>query len=212
MLPYQASSALIDVTVRRGDPRGKPGIRLHRAQSLDSNEILIRRRIPITSPARTLLNLAATSPRDLERALVETYAKHLVRRAELLALIARHPRHRGAARLRALVETDPAFTRSEAERRFLTLVRRTGLPAPESNVRLGPYEVDFLWRRERVIVEVDGYAFHSSRRSFEDDRRRDADLAARGFRVIRITWRQLISEPEAVLVRLAQALARAGPG
>jgi very-short-patch-repair endonuclease len=88
------------------------------------------------------------------------------------------------------------------------LVRRARLPSPEINIRLGSYEVDFLWPRERVIVEVDGYAFHSSRRAFEDDRRRDADLAARGFHVILITWRQIVSEPEAVLVRLAQALAR----
>jgi len=211
MLPYPAASRPIDVTVRRGDPRGRPGIRLHRTKRLAPDEVRTRHGIPLTSPARTLLDLAATSPRDLERALAEAYARHLVRRAELLALIARHPRHPGAARLRALIETDPPFTRSEAERRFLALVRRANLPAPEVNVNLARYEVDFLWWRERLVVEVDGYAFHSSRRAFEDDRRRNVDLAARGFRVIRITWRQLVSEPEALLVRLAQALASARP-
>ena len=77
---------------------------------------------------------------------------------------------------------------------------------PESNVSVGDYEVDFYWRRERLIVEVDGFAFHSSQRKFESDRRRDAGLTARGLRIMRVTWRQLVDEPEAVLVRLAQSL------
>jgi very-short-patch-repair endonuclease len=201
----------ISVTVVGRNPRPRAGIRLHRVASIPRDEIRTRHGIPLTSPARTLLDLAATSPRDLERALAEAYAKHLVRHAELVTLVARHPRHRGVARLRALIEGDPAFTRSEAERHLLALIRKAKLPLPEVNVYLGPYEVDFLWRRERVIVEVDGYAFHSSRRAFEDDRRRDADLAAHGYRVIRITWRQIVSEPAAVLVRLAQTLARSRP-
>ena len=80
--------------------------------------------------------------------------------------------------------------------------------APETNARVGAYEVDFFWRRERLVVEVDGYAFHAPRRKFEDDRRRDAWLAADGLRVMRVTWRQLTAEPEAMLVRLAQTLIR----
>ncbi len=81
------------------------------------------------------------------------------------------------------------------------------------NVRLGPYEVDFLWRDAGLVVEVDGFAFHSGRARFEGDRRRDADLAARGVTVIRVTWRQLVDQPEAVLVRIGQALAaRIRPG
>jgi very-short-patch-repair endonuclease len=207
LLPY-STPAPIDVTARGGDPRGRPGIALHRALLIPA-ELRTRHRIPVTSPARTLLDLAAISPRDLERALTEAYARGVVRRRELQALITRRRRHRGARRLRALTEAPPALTRSEAERRFLALVRKASLPAPEVNVRLEAYEVDFLWRPQRLIVEVDGYAFHSSRRAFEDDRRRDADLAARGFHVIRITWWQIISEPEAVVGRLAQALARA---
>ncbi len=69
------------------------------------------------------------------------------------------------------------------------------------------YEIDFLWREERLAVEIDGYAFHADRAAFEADRRRDADLAARGTHVMRITWRQITTEPEATLVRLAQAIA-----
>jgi very-short-patch-repair endonuclease len=89
-------------------------------------------------------------------------------------------------------------------------LRQGQLPGPEVNAGLQGYEVDFFWRTERLVVEIDGFAFHSSRRSFESDRRRDATLAAAGVRVMRVTWRQLDSEPQALLVRLAQALVRSG--
>jgi very-short-patch-repair endonuclease len=77
------------------------------------------------------------------------------------------------------------------------------------NALIGPYEVDFLWRERRFAVEMDGFGSHSDRESFEADRRRDADLAARGINVVRVTWRQIAFEPEAMLVRVAQAIARA---
>ena len=105
------------------------------------------------------------------------------------------------------IQTDPNLTRSEAERRALDLIRAARLPPPETNVRVCGHEVDFLWRRQRLIVEVDGYAFHSSRRSFERDRRKDQALGAQGYRVIRVTWRQLTEEPEVVVATLAAALA-----
>ena len=98
-------------------------------------------------------------------------------------------------------------TRSEAERRLLRLVERARLPRPETNARLAGYEVDALWRLQRLIVEVDGYAFHGGREAFEQDRRRDADLMVAGHRVLRVTWRQLTREPEAVAARLAVTLA-----
>jgi very-short-patch-repair endonuclease len=104
----------------------------------------------------------------------------------------------------------PAFTRSEAEQRLLRLVRKARLPAPDVNASLHGFEVDFLWRDAALVLEVDGYAFHSGRAAFEQDRRRDAELAARGLTVIRVTWRQLADEPEAVVVRIGQALARLG--
>ena len=99
------------------------------------------------------------------------------------------------------------MTRSEAERRLLELVRAARLPPPRTNQRIHGHEVDFLWPRQRLIAEVDGFAFHSSRSSFERDRRRDAHLIANGHRVIRITWRQLTMEPESVVALLARALA-----
>jgi very-short-patch-repair endonuclease len=113
--------------------------------------------------------------------------------------------------LRALLtrERGPALTRSEAEERLLALVRQAGLPAPECNVRIAGHEVDFLWRASRLIVEVDGYAFHGSRDAFERDRRRDAELQAVGLTVVRLTWRRLVHEPEAVVALLARRIAPA---
>jgi very-short-patch-repair endonuclease len=117
-------------------------------------------------------------------------------------------RRPGAARLRAVLGSSPAHTRSKAEERFLALVGRGQLARPEVNVKVCGYEVDFFWRKERLVTEVDGFAYHSSSNHFETDRRRDADLSAAGIRVLRITWRQLVREPEAILVRLALALGR----
>jgi very-short-patch-repair endonuclease len=169
--------------------------------------------VPITTPARTLLDLAAVAhPRHLEQAVAEAERRRLASRRGLAALLARYPGRPGSRAVRALLEADarPALTRSEAERRFLVLIRSAGLPAPDVNVRVGDVEVDFLWREAGLVTEVDGYAFHSDRAAFENDRRRDAELAARGLTVIRVTWRQLVDEPEAVVVRIGQALARLG--
>jgi very-short-patch-repair endonuclease len=100
---------------------------------------------------------------------------------------------------------EPALTRSQAERGLLELIRAARLPRPETNVRVERHEVDFLWRAARLVAEVDGYAFHGTRGAFERDRRRDADLQAAGWRVLRITWRRLAEEPEAVVATLARA-------
>ena len=110
---------------------------------------------------------------------------------------------------RTLRDDEPSLTRSEAERRMLALIRAARLPAPATNVRVRRHEVDMLWREERLIVEIDGFAFHSSRAAFERDRIRDAELQALGYRVLRITWRQLTDEPEAVVALLAGALSAA---
>ncbi len=101
----------------------------------------------------------------------------------------------------------PAFTRSAAERRLLALLRRGGCPEPEANQRIAGFEVDLVWREARLVAEFDGFEFHSGRVAFERDRRRDAELQALGFRVIRVTWRQLERAPEGVIDRIRRALA-----
>ncbi|MGH7471917.1 MAG: DUF559 domain-containing protein, partial [Longimicrobiales bacterium] len=166
--------------------------------------------IPVTSPARTLLDVATLLPfHDLEVAYADACARRLVRVREMTALLERARGRAGVAPLRRLVELDQAdgLTRSEAERKLLTLVRTARLPAPSTNVRVGQSEVDCLWRSEKVVVEVDGYAFHSGKRAFERDRERDAGLVARGYVVLRITWAKLSERPASVIARGAAALA-----
>jgi very-short-patch-repair endonuclease len=94
-------------------------------------------------------------------------------------------------------------TRSHLEREFLRLLRAHDLPLPEVNAKLGPYEVDFVWRDARLVVELDGYAYHSDRGAFEADRRRDRDLQTRGYVVLRFTYREVVEEHEAVAAALA---------
>lgn len=202
-------SAPVDVTSCRRHRGPRPGLRIHRTSRLEAEEIAEVQGVPVTSPARTILDLAGSvSARELERAVARAVRQGMVDGEDLRPLVARHSGRRGISRLRALVATDAgaAFTRSEAEERFLALVRKARLPEPRANVLVRGFEVDFVWHAQRLVVEVDGFAFHASKRRFESDRLRDAELSAAGYRVIRVTWRQIVDGPEAMLVRVAQAL------
>jgi very-short-patch-repair endonuclease len=213
LLSYPADSD-IDVTVPERDPGTRPGVRVHRVRVLGTDEVRTWQRIPITTPERTLLDIAPDlSVAELEQAVAEATRRGLATRRHLLTLISRYPTRHGAPALRQLLHGDrrPALTRSAAEQRFLSLVRSAELPSPEVNVRLHGFEVDFLWRDHGLVVEIDGYAYHSDPQAFERDRSRDAMLAARGYRVIRVTWRQLVDTPATVLAHVAQALARGSP-
>jgi very-short-patch-repair endonuclease len=201
----------VEVSMPRNRRRRVPGIRVHRVRDLHPDEVTTVYGIPVTTPARTLLDIAETmSARQVEQALARALRMRLVTRDEMRAMVERHPRHRGAPLLRALLamEDGPAFTRSEAEEKLLLLIRDAGLPAPELNGLVFGHEVDFLWRSMRVIAEVDGYAFHNSPRSFAADRRRDAEMAAAGYRVLRFTWADVTEAQLSTVRRLAQALAR----
>jgi very-short-patch-repair endonuclease len=157
----------------------------------------------VTSPLRTLLDLAATlDPADLERTVNEAQVLRLVG-AHDLAVAGRH----GAPKLRAAARIEPRITRSRLERAMLALVRRAGLPVPETSVLIHDQLVDFYWPDHRLVVETDGYDVHATRARFEADRARDARLVAAGYVVLRFTWRQLEEEPEVVAARLAAALA-----
>jgi very-short-patch-repair endonuclease len=209
LLPPDNLARKVEIVLRRGIRR-HPAIHIRRACSLRDAEVAILDGIPVTTPARTILDLAASaSPRELERALAEALARHMTTRGELQNMLAHARGRRGTAALRAWLEgRGPALTRSEAEERFLALVRRAQLPEPRLNVRVAGFEVDFLWRSEMLVAEVDGFAFHADATAFENDRRRDLALTSTGLRVVRITWQQLVNESEIVLVRLAQALVR----
>ena len=133
---------------------------MHRVRALEPAEVTTCRGIPITSPQRTLLDLAAVvGPRELEQAVAEAQRRGLADSRRLLALGARYPTRRGARALRLLATGDerPALTRSQAEERFLALIRAAELPSPEVNIPLHGFEVDFLWREHALVVEIDGY-------------------------------------------------------
>jgi very-short-patch-repair endonuclease len=210
LLPYPAQPRPVDITVSGRQPTPRAGIRIHRVKKLHRRDVNRIDGLPVTTAARTLLDLATVLPPYLlERAVAEAQVRGLARRRDLVEQLARNPGRPGTRGLRRLLEVErgPALTRSEAERRMLALIRAAELALPRSNARLGGYEVDFLWPQQRLVVEVDGFRFHSSRASFERDRRRDAALAAAGYTVIRVTWRQIVDAPEAVAARLASALA-----
>ena len=196
----------VDVVLTRRGVRSSNGIRVHTAADLPATDVTTRHGIPITTPLRTLLDLAAVATAgELERAVQEAQVRGLVTADQLRR---RAAGVRGAPAIRAALALEPALTRSEAERRLLALIRAAELPQPRTNVRVGPHEVDAVWTPERVVVEIDGYAYHGTRAAFERDRRRDADLAARRYTVLRFTWRELTRRPEAVVARIAAVLAR----
>lgn len=201
----------VDVLSAARNSGSKPGIRFHRTGKLDAGELRVRDGVPLTAPARTLIDLAGLLPeRQLERALDAAVSARLVRESALVAALTAAPRRPGTARLRSLLGEGQGaiLTRSEAERRFLALLRAAELPTPLVNVRVGDYEVDALWREQRLAVEIDGYRFHAGRGAFERDRIRDADLATAGLSVRRFTWRRLLNHPEAVIATVARALER----
>lgn len=203
----------VEVTVVRDRHRKTPGIRGHRSGCLVRRDVRIEHGLPVTSPARTLLDRAATvTVDDLEREMDEALiVLQIVRRQELEDVIARTTGHRGAPILARLLahRTHETVTQSEAERLFLALVRKAGLPEPETQVRLAGYRVDFLWREQRVVFEIDGYRFHTSRRAFDRDRRKDLVLKQAGYDPNRVSRDQVRHEPLTVLAHIAGALARA---
>jgi very-short-patch-repair endonuclease len=156
----------------------------------------------VTRVPRTLLDLAAVLDyRGVERAMNEAEVQGHTDPLSLPALLARYPRRRGIAAIRALLaerRIGTRVTKSELEERFLRFLAGRGLPMPELNasiaVRGGFAEVDCLWRSFRLVAELDGRAVHGTAAAFERDRARDRALGAAGWRVIRITWRQLIEE------------------
>jgi very-short-patch-repair endonuclease len=192
----------IDVTVpRRRRPRPE-GIRVHRPSSLTAHETRSRHGLRVTSPTRTLIDLARTlSLDDLDRIVAEAHAKRLLPEFE---------DHEMPPRLKQVLDGGPTLTKSEAERLLLKLIRRAGLPPPETNVLVAGCQVDALWREQRVAVEVDSWRFHGHRKAFENDRHRDAKLRAVGVLPVRVTARQVVERPEAVVADLALAVAAQG--
>jgi hypothetical protein len=183
----------LDVTVPK-QRRPAAGIELH-VSSLPPDETTHRSGIPVTTVPRTLLDMATIlRPRQLERAINEAEAQRLLDSLSLHDLLPRYPRRPGTPAIRALLAARAAgatVTRSELEVRFLEFVDDLGLPSPQTNQWIEGFEIDCLWREQRLAVELDGRAFHDTLQAYERDRERDRLLQAAGWRPIRVTWRQL---------------------
>jgi len=196
------SATRIDVTVRSAGGRAKrPGLRIHRAPTLQAGEVTEHHGIRVTSVARTLFDLASSMPRRaLERALDEAEIRDLYDRTSLDAMTRAHAGERGAAALRRALDEDgdSTLTDSELEELMLALCDEHGLPRPTPRAWVAGLKVDFLFAQSRLVVETDGYRFHRTRRAFERDRERDAILARAGYRTLRFTHRQLTRDPASV--------------
>jgi hypothetical protein len=171
-------------------------------RSLPAEDRAARDGIPVTTLARTLLDLGeVVSSRQLERAFEQAELLRLLDLRAIEALAKRARGRRGLRPLAALLSgaSEPAMTRSELERRFLELCRHANLPIPVLNAVVAGLEVDALWPSQRLIVELDGYAYHRTRAAFERDRGRDAALQIAGYRVLRVTHRRLATEPAAIV-------------
>jgi len=187
----------------------KRGIRVHYLPRLVAEDIATSEGLPTTSASRTLLDRATSAThKAVERDLDRAERLGLLELAAIDELLMRAGKHPGIAKLRAGAELhrDPAYTRSWLERRFLQLVRKSGLPIPSTNVFIAGFELDMYWERERFAVELDGYAFHSSRKSFESDRRRQEELKLAGIEMVRFTAQRVIDGPREVAGRLSRLL------
>ncbi len=182
-------------------------IRTHEVAHLDARDVRNLGPLPIASPARTLVELAALlGTRELAAAVERAQVNRLVTKPEIAAALDRATGLRGTRTLRSLVD-EPSFTRSRAERIVVALICAAELPRPVFNATVEGLEVDALWRRERVVLEFDSYTFHATRAAFERDRRRDATLARADYLVLRTTWTELTRRSPALVARVAEALA-----
>jgi very-short-patch-repair endonuclease len=204
-----AEQGAVHVTVSRGQRRPRPGLVVHRAK-LTPEDVTTLEGIPCTTLPRTLVDLAAlVEPRRLERAVDRAEELRVFDLGAVRAQLQRMRGCRGSAALGGVLASFGADegTRSAAEERFLALVRRSDLPMPEVNVWVplpegGGYRPDFLWRRWRLIVEVDGRTYHARRAAFEWDRRRDRRLAVLGYETRRYAARELSARPAVVVAEL----------
>jgi hypothetical protein len=197
----------IDVTAPRSR-QGVPGIRLHTSRSLDAQDAANHRGLPITTIARTLLDLAATVRDDqLERALAQAMYLQVYDQRAITDVIHRSNGHRGTNVLKQATKQEPQITKSDWEIRMLRLVRGANIPEPICNRPLhapdhGECKPDFYWPAHDLIVETDGWEAHRTLAAFRSDRAKDAALTAAGYKVLRFTW----DVHDATVVRRLRAL------
>jgi len=202
----------IDVTCPPGRVVRRKGIVAHESVVADDERTVLNG-IPVTSPFRTVFDLAAVlTLRELERVWHEAEVRELRDRVSLPMLLERYPGRRGARNMRTLLEeAEPVgFTRNDFEEAFRVLVNVHGIKRPRMNADLALrgriFEIDALWLEEHVTVELDSRSVHGTKKRFESDRQRDRILVAEGYRTVHVTWRQMQDEPEEVVGDLRKAL------
>lgn len=194
--------------------RGKiPGQRLVRALDLPPGEVTVHRGVPATTLARTLVDLGAqVSAGRLRRAVEIADRLELFDRRQVVPILARRSGRPGVAALAGLLDDAARHglpqTRSVLEAEFIEFCLCHRLPRPQVNRHDGSQEVDFRWPDHVVVVETDGWEFHRTRATFESDALRTQRLAAEGWLVVRVTWRQLHDDPAGVAERLRRLFAR----
>jgi very-short-patch-repair endonuclease len=202
---------LVEVSVVGGGCRMRKGMHVHRIGAIDKRELRREQGLWVSSPARAVLEVAAVGTKD---ELVDVIDAGLALRrftpGELKLVLARRRGRRGAARLAEVMADDTAMaiSRSRAEKAFLRLIRDARLPMPDTNVKFGRFEADFVWREQRLIVELDSATYHSGPGVFQRDHEKDLVFRSAGFDVMRPTRAHVVYEGPRVLVLLAQALAR----
>jgi very-short-patch-repair endonuclease len=213
LLPWDGQIEVTAPTVRRK----RPGVHYCHS-SVESFHRTEHRGIPVTTLARTIFDLGAVDAHRVPKAIEQADVLQLLDVRELQHLVDEHPRRPGTSAVRTALARAAAWhgiTRSELEERFRNLVVNAELPMPVLNCRIDldsmVIEADAVWREQRVLVELDGYAFHRTSAAFERDRARDRAAVAAGWRVIRITWRQLADDPDGVIRDLRRALTLRSP-
>ncbi|MEO8092989.1 MAG: DUF559 domain-containing protein [bacterium] len=208
----RTATPTIDISVpSHRNVRAREGIRIHRSRLGDSDRAA-RAAIPVTSIPRTLLDLGDVVPPQRVRSAYErSLTLGLFDLGALTSLLARSPGRRGLKPLRGLLAEgcdEPPILRSVLERRLLDLCHAHALPLPATNAVVEGLEVDAVWPRARLVVELDGYVHHRGREAFERDRERDARLALAGYRVLRFTDRRMRGDPGGVAATVLAMVGR----
>lgn len=214
LVPHRAGDGRIHIVLSKPRRTSPSGVVVHRSSILERGDVWIRHGLPVLSPARALLDLAAVAgDRQLELAFDRGIVDRVLRPAQVAAVLGRAGGHAGRRRLATVLErqtTGTTMTRSEAEERVLALIRSARLAEPLVNAHVAGYEVDFFWPAARFALEVDGYRYHSARGSFERDRRKDRDLRKAGVATMRATWWQVQEDSYALVADLAREVQPAG--
>jgi very-short-patch-repair endonuclease len=208
----KAPPADVEVSVVGLGCRLRQGMTVHRIQAIDRRELRREQGLWVSSPARAVLELAAVGTKDELLDVIDAgLAQRRFTPGDLKLVLERNRPCRGAARLAGVLadDTSMAISRSRAEKALLRLIKSAGLPMPDTNVRFGRFEADFVWREQKLIVELDSATYHSGPGVFQRDREKDLVFRGAGYDVMRPTRAHVVYHGARVLVLIAQALARA---